>query len=49
MPSLLAVLRLAVQEDDDPYVRVVAGSVSNVIGLPMESLEKMLERACRAA
>ena len=29
---------------NDPYVRVVEGSVSNVIGLPMESLEKMLER-----
>jgi septum formation protein len=32
----------AVQEDHDPYVRVVAGSVSNVIGLPMESLERVL-------
>ncbi|MFL5342692.1 MAG: Maf family protein [Gemmataceae bacterium] len=27
---------------DDPYVEVVSGSVSNVIGLPMESLERML-------
>jgi septum formation protein len=27
----------AIQEDDDPYVRVVEGSTSNVIGLPMET------------
>jgi septum formation protein len=27
----------------DPYTHVVQGSVSNVIGLPMESLEKMLD------
>jgi len=26
----------AIQERDDPYVRVVEGSVSNVVGLPME-------------
>jgi septum formation protein len=32
----------AVQEGHDPYVRVVEGSVSNVIGLPMESLERVL-------
>jgi septum formation protein len=32
----------AVQEKDDPYVRVLEGSVSNVIGLPMESLERVL-------
>jgi septum formation protein len=32
----------AIQEKDDPYVRVVKGSVSNVIGLPMETLEKVL-------
>jgi septum formation protein len=32
----------AVLEKDDPYVRVVQGSVSNVVGLPMESLEKFL-------
>ena len=30
---------------DDPYVKVV-GSVTNVIGLPMESLERMLQGAC---
>jgi septum formation protein len=28
---------------NDPYVKVVEGSVSNVIGLPMESLESMLD------
>jgi len=27
----------AIQEDEDPYVRVVKGSTSNVIGLPMET------------
>jgi septum formation protein len=32
----------AVQEGEDPYVKVVAGSVSNVIGLPMETLERVL-------
>jgi septum formation protein len=33
----------AIQEKDDPYVRVVDGSMSNVIGLPMESLERGLQ------
>lgn len=33
----------AIQERDDPYVRVVEGSTSNVIGLPMESLERRLQ------
>jgi len=33
----------AVQEQDDPYVRVVEGSVSNVIGLPLETLERVLD------
>jgi len=28
---------------DDPYVKVVAGSVSNVIGLPMETTAQFLE------
>jgi septum formation protein len=32
----------AIQEQDDPYVRVVRGSLSNVIGLPMESLMRVL-------
>jgi septum formation protein len=32
----------AIQEKDDPYVRVVEGSLSNVIGLPLESLQKFL-------
>jgi septum formation protein len=34
----------AIQLPDDPYLTVVEGSVSNVIGLPMESLEKALDR-----
>ncbi|OWK43580.1 Maf family protein [Fimbriiglobus ruber] len=32
----------AIQVPDDPYLTVETGSVSNVIGLPMESLEKAL-------
>ncbi len=32
----------ALEFPDDPYLKVVEGSVSNVIGLPMESLEKAL-------
>ncbi len=32
----------AIQEGGDPYVRVAAGSVSNVIGLPMETLAHIL-------
>jgi septum formation protein len=32
----------AVQMENDPYVRIVEGSVSNVIGLPMESLARNL-------
>jgi septum formation protein len=32
----------AIQEENDPYVRVVEGSVSNVIGLPLESLRKYM-------
>lgn len=32
----------AIQEKDDPYVRVVRGSMSNVIGLPLESLSQHL-------
>jgi septum formation protein len=34
----------AIQEESDPYLTVVEGSVSNVIGLPMESLAKAFER-----
>jgi septum formation protein len=33
----------AIRLPDDPYLSVVEGSVSNVIGLPMESLEKALD------
>jgi septum formation protein len=32
----------AVQGEDDPYVQVVYGSTSNVIGLPMETLKETL-------
>ena len=32
----------AIKEEGDPYVRVVEGSVSNVIGLPMETLATAL-------
>ena len=32
----------AIQEQNDPYVKIVEGSISNVIGLPMESLERAL-------
>jgi septum formation protein len=32
----------AIQEQDDPYVQVVQGSLSNVIGLPMETLTRAL-------
>jgi septum formation protein len=32
----------AIQEEQDPYVRVVEGSMSNVIGLPMETTEEAL-------
>jgi septum formation protein len=33
----------AIQEEGDPYLTVVEGSLSNVIGLPMESLAKSFE------
>ena len=32
----------AIQEKDDPYVQVVRGSITNVIGLPLESLTERL-------
>lgn len=32
----------AIQEQDDPFVRLTAGSISNVIGLPMESLGRLM-------
>jgi septum formation protein len=32
----------AIQEENDPYVHVVEGTMSNVIGLPMETMEKVL-------
>jgi septum formation protein len=33
----------AIQMPDDPYLKVIEGSVSNVIGLPMETLAKVLK------
>jgi septum formation protein len=33
----------AIQEEDDPYLTVVEGSVTNVIGLPMECLAKAFD------
>lgn len=35
----------AIQENDDPYVRVVCGSITNVVGLPLESLTEKLRLA----
>jgi septum formation protein len=32
----------AIQERNDPFITVVRGSTSNVIGLPMETLERVL-------
>lgn len=32
----------AIQEKDDPFLRVLAGSTSNVIGLPLETLARVL-------
>ena len=32
----------AIEEKDDPFVHLLEGSISNVIGLPMESLEQAL-------
>ncbi len=37
----------AIQEKDDPYVRVTEGSISNVIGLPLESLAAILPMLTR--
>lgn len=39
----------AIQFPRDPYISVVSGSVSNVIGLPMESLARALKWAESAA
>jgi septum formation protein len=33
----------AIQEDSDPFLTIVEGSLTNVIGLPMESLRRQLE------
>lgn len=39
----------AIQEENDPYVQLLEGSLTNVIGLPMESLTRMLEWLSRKA
>jgi septum formation protein len=39
----------AIQEENDPYLTVVEGSLSNVIGLPMESLAKALAELTRSS
>ncbi len=33
----------AIQETDDPFVSLLEGSMSNVIGLPMETLQRVLQ------
>lgn len=33
----------AIQEESDPFLRIVDGSLTNVIGLPMESLTRQLQ------
>jgi septum formation protein len=38
----------AIREDHDPYVRVVRGSITNVIGLPLESLSRNLAWLARS-
>src|SRR5207244_13474709 len=35
----------AIKEDGDPYIEIVEGSITNVIGLPMESLGCLLPAA----
>ncbi len=32
----------AIEEDGDPYIEIVEGSITNVIGLPMETLSRVL-------
>jgi septum formation protein len=39
----------AIQEKDDPYVRVIEGSTSNVIGLPMETLKHVLPKLLKSS
>ena len=34
----------AIQEQNDPFVQVTAGSVSNVIGLPLETTARLLQQ-----
>ena len=32
----------AIQEENDPFLRIIEGSLTNVVGLPMESLQRTL-------
>ena len=32
----------AIQEEGDPYIRILTGSITNVVGLPMDRLEQVL-------
>jgi septum formation protein len=34
----------AIQESDDPYIELRQGSLTNVIGLPMETLTRVFGR-----
>ena len=36
-----------IDEDSDPFLKVIEGSLSNVIGLPMESLAVALDQLAR--
>ncbi len=38
----------AIQEHDDPFVQLRSGSLSNVVGLPMEYLERLLQNIAAA-
>lgn len=38
----------AIQQGDDPYVHLIQGSHSNVIGLPMETLDEVLRWLARS-
>ncbi|MSQ95144.1 MAG: septum formation protein Maf [Gemmataceae bacterium] len=33
----------AIQEENDPFLRILSGSLTNVVGLPMESLARQLK------
>ena len=39
----------AIEEENDPYLQIRSGSLANVIGLPMESLERVLHSIIASA